>query len=457
MTAPPIALYCHPAPVTLATSTRRGSIFFFPILFLLLLGSSNIFLINQRISIQNSSEQNIVGLRDVALLLLIVVGIPGSKKLSELMHLGAIKVCLGVAGLTLAGAVYAILSDRPPFQVANELAGLIAWVLPIIVAANLKTLSSIEKCHRMLVALGVVVSILSLAEVALRIPLVTGVTSETVSRIGGMTPRSTPSCWPLMVIAYGSLLVGISAHRSKSPIGVLIQAIALLIVTFASLMTQSRTQLVGMVVCLLGAFLVARTRRARVAVLAVGLAIPLTITVTTAIGTAMLTPQFADNYTKRYAVLMGTDAINEYAPQDGRVEEIKAGLNRWSEWIWVGKGLAASYREQMYTDESHGGGQMAHNTFLYFGTRFGLLGITLFVLFCGTVCSLLNRTLHGTRPYNTVGLCLGVDLVGLLVVSMFGNIFNGTYSAQVAMVAFGCLIAWVVWSKQFGIAHPVCK
>jgi hypothetical protein len=432
-----------------SNSSKRSNPLFFPILFLLLVGSSNIFLINRRISIQNGSEQNLVGLRDVALVALIVVGMPSSKKLLELMRLGAIKVCLGVVGLTLAAAVYAILSDRPLSQVANELAGLIAWVLPIIVAANLKTLSSIEQCHRMLVGLGIVVSILSLAEVVLKVPLVTGVTADTVSRVGGINSRSTPSCWPLMIIAYGSLLIGLSARRSNSAIGVLTRAVALLIVTFALLMTQARTLLVGMVACLLGAMLIARTRRTRILLLGVGLAMPLTLTVTAAIGTAVLTPQFADSYTRRYAVLMGIDAINEYAPQDGRVAEIRSGLDHWSEWLWVGKGLAASYRDQMYTDERHGGGQMAHNILLYFGTRFGVLGMALFLLFGGAICSLLYRASHSPRPYNAVALCLGVDLVSLLVTSMFGNVFAMPYMAQVAMVAFGCLVAWGVWNAQF--------
>ena len=130
------------------TSSERGNRLFFPILFLLLVGSSNIFLINQRVSIQNGSGQNILGLRDVAFLVLIVVGMPNHKKLAELTRLGGIKVCLGVVGLAVAGAVYAILAGRSPFYVANELSALMAWVLPVVVAANLKTLSSINSALR---------------------------------------------------------------------------------------------------------------------------------------------------------------------------------------------------------------------------------------------------------------------------------------------------------------------
>jgi O-antigen ligase len=287
----------------------------------------------------------------------------------------------------------------------------------------------------------------------LRVPLVTAVTADsTLSRFGGATPRSTPSCWPLMMIAFGSLLIGLSARPWKSPISFLTRAVALSVVTLASLMTQSRTLLVGIAVCLLGAIITAKTWRTRVLLLSAGFAIPLMLTVAAEIGGSLLGQGFEDYYLKRYSVLLGLDSVSEYAPTDGRTVEIQAGLDRWSEWLWLGEGVAANYRDPIYEREKRRDAKMAHNVLLYFGTRFGLLGIALFLVFCGVVCSLLYRASHSPRRYNAVALCLGVDLVSLLVTAMFGNVFAMPYMSQVAMVAFGCLVAWAVWSAQIRMA-----
>jgi hypothetical protein len=455
MAAPPIttSLQRYPASVRTSRIGRGGqNPAFFPLVFLLLLASSNILLINQRVAIQ-SGGQNIIGLRDVAFLLLLVLGMPSAKKLAELMRLGAIKICLTVVGLAVFGAVYAFVQERQPTQIADELIPLMAWFLPVIIAANLKTLPSIERCHRALVVLGVIVSVLSLAEAILKVPLVTGATTEkTLSEIGNLGARSTPSCWPLMMIAFGSLIVELSCRRWNSVTSMLSRAIPLSVVALASFMTQSRTLLVGMVVCLLGAMVAARTRRIRILFLCVCFGIPLMVTVTAQIGGSLLGRGFEDYYTKRYAVLFGIDSISEYAPTDGRSVEIRQAVERWPEWLWIGKGLASTYRDVMYTDEKSGDAQIAHNIVLYFGTRFGVIGIAVFLLFCAAAWSLFYRALHSPRPYNTVALCLGVDLAALVVTAMFGNVFAMTYMAPVAMTAFGCLVAWTVWSAQFRTA-----
>jgi O-antigen ligase len=440
--ARPLAQY-PVAVMTSGTVKRRRNPLFFPLLFLLLVSSSNVFLINQRISIQDGSGQNMLGLRDVALVLTIMLAMPGRKALVQLTRLNSIRICLAVTGLTIAGAIYAILSGRSLFAVGNELSALMAWVLPVIVAANLKTLPSINKCHMTLVWLGVIVSLLSLAEVMFKMPLVTGsATATTLTQLSVATARSTPSCWPLMIIANGSLLVGLSTRRWKSVSSVVIRSVAVMMVTIASLMTQSRTLLVGMAVCLLGAIVTAKTWRIRALLLGAGLAIPLMITVAAQIGASLLTPDFADYYMKRYSVLSGIDSASEYAGTDGRTVEIQAGLENWSAWFWLGRGVASSYRPSIYSGETADKGQMAHNVLLYFGTRFGVAGISLFLLFCGTICSMLYRAARSPDPHNSVALCLGIDLVSLLAASMFGNIFAMTYMAPVAMVTFGCLVAW---------------
>jgi hypothetical protein len=419
---------------------------------LLLLASSNIFLINQRVALQ-SGGQNIIGLRDVAFGVLLLLGMPSAKKLAELMRLGAIKICLTVVGLAVFGAVYAFLQERQPVQIADELIPLMAWFLPVIIAANLKTLPSIERCHRALVVLGVIVSVLSLAEAILKVPLVTGATTEkTLSEVGNLGVRSTPSCWAIMMIAFGSLIVELSARRWNSATSMLSRAIPLSVVALASFMTQSRTLLVGMVVCLLGAIVAARTRRIRILLLCVCFGVPLMVTVTAQIGGSLLGHGFEDYYTKRYAVLFGIDSVSEYAPTDGRSVEIKQALERWPEWLWIGKGLASTYRDVMYTDERSGDAQIAHDSVLYFGTRFGVIGIAVFLLFGAAVGSLFYRALHSPRPYNTVALCLGVDMACLVATSLFGNIFAMTYMAPVAMVTFGCLVAWTLWSAQIRTA-----
>jgi O-antigen ligase len=422
------------------TKARRRNALFSALLLVLLLATSNIFLINQRLSLKGSVG-NVLGLRDIAFLALIVGGLPlldGWTK--NLTRSGAWRLCLFVLFLTLVGTLRAFLDpNREIRMILSEAVGLACWLLPLFVAAHVRSVETLSKWTLVLTVLGVLVSIGSLLETFMGVALVTGGTGY--DSLTGQTAvwRSSPTCWPLMNIA-GSFLLDycIGIRRIHLRVRVF-SGICLLCVVLACLLTQSRTLLVGLVVSALGMLILGRCKRVRIGAAVMAVLAVIMIPLTAHILGQLMGDVVEEGYMRRYAVLSGVNSAAEYAPEDGRTSEIAVAFEDPGRWVWFGVGIAGRYRQDIYVGEEFS--QLAHNNILFFASRFGLAGLAAFGLLVYVTIRAVGRIARSRPdpPQSSLGLCTAS--LSLLVCSQFAPIYAFNYATPVTLTVLGLLMA----------------
>ena len=233
-------------------------------------------------------------------------------------------------------------------------------------------------------------------------------------------------------------------ERPKSFVVTVVRIMCLLTILSASLLTQSRTLVVGMAFSLVLTVvftLFSGVRRIRWGVLitAMGL-IPLLLQAAFFIGQRNIRTDFADVFTARYAVMQNLGSALEYSESDTRRAEIETGLESYWEHPLFGLGLGTSYRGVFYEGEEEG--VLVHNVFAYFLFRYGLPGIVVFVGFTLLAVRSLFLATRDRGELAPIGVGLAMSVINLLVCGMFGNVFATSYGTPIAMVAVGGLIAY---------------
>jgi hypothetical protein len=167
--------------------------------------------------------------------------------------------------------------------------------------------------------------------------------------------------------------------------------------------------------------------------------IPVWIGIGGAIGERFIGSGFSTYYVNRYAALSSGDNAVEYAPSDGRSKEISQAFENLDKWIWTGTGFAGAYTDT--TQGPDGTGQLAHNTLLYFGTRFGLFGIVLYVWFMTITIKLARVAPTLDRRQDEIHAEISAGMISLIICSMFATVFASTYLTPIALVAFGLQVS----------------
>jgi O-antigen ligase len=284
----------------------------------------------------------------------------------------------------------------------------------------------------------VAVSLCSIIEGQLRVPIVTFVGSQQqLIIIEGKWARSTITCWGLPVLVAPTLLVGCFGKFGErtNPLTAIISAGGWVVVLAACLLTQWRTLLVGLVVGVIVLWILDRDPKRRTWLLLTLLTIPLWIGAGALLGERFLGKGFSEYYLKRYGVMKGVSEAIEYAPSDGRTWQYEAALQNTDEWLWFGVGFAGTYGDPSGEWWQTGG---ADSNLLYFAVRFGVLGILLLGWFI-----LINIRLARGSPQSDLHKSIAAGLLSLIACSFFGDVFASSYVTPVAMTAFSLLLASV--------------
>lgn len=410
----------------------------------LLVLSSNLGLVNNIISIQASDGGNLVGLRDVVILLVLLVGIlrlPRQGRTASGNRLA--QISLVVVLLTPVAALVGLLFGGGPLSVARESVTMCGWLLAFVLGTNLRSRQSLQLVVKamviigLLVAIGVFVEAVSIGEIRLVTP------ADEVASTG----RSTPSGWPVMMLSASLALVYFFYDCKASGKSRWFYFTTWVLILVASFLTLSRTLIVGLAassVMLLIFILFSNRHFVRwPRVLLVLALIPTTLSITFLFGERIIRTDFTDYFVARYSVFASMNAAIEYSQEDTRRAELELGLQRFLASPVHGVGLGSQYREAALG--SYGKGDPAtfiHNIFGFFLFRYGPLGLLLFLMLILGVLRSLHLALRDTSELAPMGVGLAVGMVNLLAGALFGNVFATSYGAPIAMAALGCLVAY---------------
>ena len=407
------------------------------LLFGVLFASANFGLINQRLAVHAGNGQNLLGLRDALLLLLLLFFLPNpslSRRIS--IPRDALAVCGCMVALAVVTLLRSVAAGRSLHYVLGDFVGFVPWCLPFVVAPRVAAAGTVRRWWTIICWLGVAVSLCSIIETQLRVPIVTG------SGVGGILEsqwaRSTPSCWALMILAAPTLLVGCFGKHGerRNPLTAVISAGGWVVVFAACLLTQSRTLLVGLVVGVVVLWILDRDPKHRTWLLLTILTIPLWIGAGALLGERLEGKGFSEYYAERYRVIAGVSEAIEYAPRDGRIQDIRDAVHNMDEWLWFGVGFAGTFADP--SGEWSETGRCADSVVLDFATRFGVLGILLLGWFI-----LINLRLARGSPQSDLHKTIAAGLLSVIACSFFGNALASSYMAPVVMIAFSLLLASV--------------
>lgn len=425
---------------------RTSETLFVTLVILLLVASSNVGLVNVKIAIKARDGGNLLGIRDALLALVTFGGMAGVLKQSKTaLHNPLSKITFLVAGLTPIAALVGILYDGQVMTVARDSVTMMGWVMAYVVGTHLKTESALRRVYNailwlgLLVALGVFIEAATLGHTRVVTP------ADVVTATG----RSTPSGWPLMMMCAALVMTRLLLHRGAvtSLKYAFIDLFYLLIILVASLLTQSRTLLIGLAtgfaVFLLMAMITRKRSVRRTGLILVLALIPFVTGMTLLLGERLIRTDFTDVFITRYSVLGSVDSLLQYSEEDTRRAEIELGLNRYAKSPLLGLGLGSPYREEMrlfFGQEDPA--ILVHNVFAFFLFRYGPIGLLLFSLLCVRFVISLYRAFHDATDRALYGIGLATGLINLVACSFFGSVFSSTYGVPVAMICAGTLIAY---------------
>jgi len=411
---------------------------------LLLLSCSNVLLINQRLSI-SAGTSNLFGPRDFALLLILALALPIYKRLLIIAKRSfSWCICIAVVCLTFVySAITAIQGAFVPGldgrQVAAELAALASWGLPGVVAAHVTSWNELRKWLWIMTGLGILVAAGSVVEVFTGQPIVTGSASIATLTAESSYRRSTPSCWPLIMIAGSSLMAFMAGGQFGHLGSRLLLWGGLIFILFAAFLTQSRTLVLGLIASAIGLVLVAGRSTSRVFGVLVFGGVPLVGAISSGLVSKLMGYDVGSWFADRMSMVWIPGRLVEYAPRDERLFEFQDAWETREHWLMFGAGLGHSYAVDTSTNKTLA--SFLHNVFLHFATRFGIAGILLFGLFALATLRTALRVALAKGPAEQLRLAVALSVFNLFVCSQFGNVFAMTYMAPVGMTLCGLLIS----------------
>ncbi|MGA3257773.1 MAG: hypothetical protein ABSE35_02755 [Bryobacteraceae bacterium] len=419
------------------------------LLILLVISCGNFFAINQLLGIQDQSGNNIVGIRDLLLMSVLLLGVTQLRRVPRKEGLNPLKVCclVFVAGIVPCGIVVALSGNAPLKTIAVELVALSAWGIPIVISVrDERTLGFIQKgvmWAGIAMAFGVLVEFLT----RMNIRVVTN------ASMGAVHNRPFPVSWVQLSLALSYVTVPILTAPRIFRRRVMLYGIAVCVVLAAVLLTQSRTYLVGYAVSIAvfaGVSALVKGGPVRASGLVfLGAGFAASFVGAMSLGGAFGGDNFAAYFHDRYSVLFDVGAAEQHAEREARIKEAEYAVDMLDSAPVFGGGLAVVYRQSIYGiafSQTTGNmvvddGTLAHNIVVYFATRFGLAGTIFLAVFHIVVIVSLVRAVGDRSHLGGVGQALTVGLLNVLICAWFGNGFAMPYMSPVSMTA----VALVVW------------
>jgi hypothetical protein len=417
--------------------------FYLFLIICLLVVSTNIGLINRHVSIQNADSENLLGLRDVLMIPIMFFGLFVARG-KPVLNNGLAAIAMAFLGLTPIAICVGFLFGAQPYLLLSDSVTMATWGLALFLGQYLQDPERLGTLCRMIIGLGVAISVGVFIEGASggTIALVTPATDALAT-----TLRSTPTGWPVMMMAASCLIASIVQAPRCKMIVTWWRLSLLGVIILASLLTQSRTLLAGiglstaMYLVLCGIFTAWRTRWIFVTAV-VGLT-AIVIPIALLLGQVWMRSDFSEMFTERYAVLYSSDAAQGQMDDEGRLTELHTIVSEClPESPIFGYGLTSPYMAG--SDFS-----MVHCAFGFFFLRYGLAGFFLWLVFIALIVQSTAYFVRSTGPVWLLGQAFSLAMLNMVICASFGNAFGTPYGVQQTMIGLGALIACQQYDRCF--------
>lgn len=404
---------------------------------------SNIFIIHKVVAIHLANGNNLFGIREVTLVAVIVVGLwRGRDQLAYFARQPLILPGLLIIGLIPSATLFGFIYGGSPLIIAREAFTFSMWILPLVIASNIRTTAEVDRYTKYFISFGMIVAIGSALEIASLGAI--QIVSTYQQKFLGIMIRNFPDGWVMMegtwVFAFVALLL-------RERVTAWCEVVVLM--TISSLFTEMRTLplafiLSAILVIVLSMF---GKRKRRIARRSLVIFISVfSISLGTLLITSAVYPEVRDLAIERYLSL-GEDS-------SGRLYELSRVAVVVQNHPLTGTGFGVRYREdlpllgddedaiRLFEGET---GTLVHNICGYYLVKFGIPGILLFVSFVIAVMASLARFALGNYDPETqfVGLGLSVAIFSMIVTAQSHNVFGDIRQLPVAGIAVGILAAHI--------------
>lgn len=416
------------------------------LLLLLVVTSANIGLVNNRVALKYAGFMNLVGARDIAVMLCLM-GSLFVWRTGKRLRLLTNPYCLIAAGyffLTPISAMTAAFGGAQPYSVASGAFTMLSWALCPAVALLVGDRRGLEWGARLVVVTGLLIS--------------AGIVIEALTRWRWqlVTPAALVTEGLIRPTASGSMsiMIGMALlfartvftprltllRRAAAGLGWLVQA-------FAVYMTMSRTLLLGALAgpaLAMGIGLIPRRRHVQLGpVVALALAAVAAYSASVVVTRVVIGELHSMRMVARFGMLLERDPTQWDRPggAGGRFADIRAGLTAMASSPYVGLGVGSRYA----AEEAWGVGREGrggHSVIAGMAVRFGVPGLALYVLLMALVLRSLARALTDGSDMSYLGIGLSTGVASLAVCSLFGGVFTAPYLIQQAMVGLGLLVTY---------------
>jgi O-antigen ligase len=417
-------------------------------LLLLLFLSTNIGLISQRFSIKMDNGSNLVEVRDLIILIAIIVGLfKGRKNLSSaLSHPLVWSGCL-ICGVAFIGALVGFLNGGNPFTIIKELYVMEIWILPLVIAANIRTRPEITRLFFGLLCFGLLIAIGGDIEAATK-NAVHLVSNVTVGGVGSAysaekLARAIPDANCLIAftaLAYLALAMT-SRNNPFSLTRKILYIILSLFILASAFFFQLRTSIavfcLGALVFFFTFYKVEKVGIKKILMWSVigvaflGAAWVLIDVMTDYVGTNVMNVSL-----QRFKNLI----VN--IKSDGRIIEYPFAFKVLLEHPLFGLGFGSDFRTFDLIAAYGKPSETIHNIINFFIIKMGIIGLIPFIIFVINILKTYIRNLYlGRKTQNLFGIALGIGLIGLVIQSFVGNVFGLIQSVPIVMVIVGVTVA----------------
>lgn len=406
----------------------------------LLIACSDLFLVSQRLSLQNGAGGNLLSIRDLFLVLVFACSFSHIASADKRYLLGnslsMVSIVWALYSLCLALIGYA--HGNATRDIVFELIVVWGGLVGVSVLAIIKSEADARFVGNVFTILGILIAIGVVAEVYLRVPIVTGSSTRATITASSKMVRPTPAGWVFLTSSTAFLLARIlfdkQARGGKKWLMVVLVALELT----AGMLTQTRSIQVAVVVVFLSLCYLRRVRGLVLGAILVGLGAAAWI-VALAVGNRVIDPQFAARMGARYSVFDNRDASQTYYKDELRPMQVRAlftGLGPWAVW---GSGLGDDISQVNL--EMPAGASYTDVSLVYLATRFGLIGDIVFVVFVWFAFRSLSRIRSDTGAVSWVRAGFAATLCGLIIISLSTDVWEATYSAIPTTIAYFVVLA----------------
>ncbi len=407
---------------------------------LLLLILSEIGLPNKVFAITLPNGDNLIGIRDVVILLVIAAGlIKGRHNLRVIARHPLIRPGLWLTILLPLAAAVGVLNKGNGLIILREMFALgCGWLIALVVAANIREWATIRRLLNLSVVLGVLVAIGGSIEI------ISGNRLQIVSVIQDMMLDSVPRNWPdgFIFMCFAWSMAAAVLFSKDSKFSYKIYGCVTIVIGTGFLLAGMRSHFYSFIVTIL-AFLALSKLARNQWVQGKALLLVAAVLVSSA-GIALYTisktagAEFVMRTIERYQSMV--------ADAGGRLYELDMVSEAIRSHPLFGTGLGVRYRETLDLREDekfHDTGTLVHNISAYYLLKYGPVGLLLFATFGVRLVGSTYRLLKTSKVSEPVIYSLGLLIFFnyCLLEGQAGNIFGDIRQMPIVSILLGLLVA----------------